>query len=699
MMIMQRKKFPRSPIKRKQTTLAFENLNPFNALNCDNLAPATSAASQTAGAMQDKEEKKKKGDKRRIDTENNEERNESESEPIDKEMRKKEKRAKIIENNERWFNEICNSHKEGSGEAERITNKAEGSEVCNNRKEGGDEEKMSRKNGLRSLKSTKISIQHQLETLVCEVKKKGERCGFIAQNKDEMIQHSMDFKVHDRKSIIPLNIDFSRATCEICKEEMISRSDKLAHFKLQHEIVLQGYCPSCNLVVLGTKYPSRRKRHGAICSRSSMDQWTIFYDKTFRVECEEALKEKENKKRKKDVFEETINQKGRGCINEVLSKNGAFITNERGVDRCVMCYEIVGKLTKSARENHFKKCIGKQKFDSIDEDIVRIEKSTQRNENFVIRYQHRSVIELYPRIHKILEPYIKKDLEDKIKEKKEIAVEFVAVILFERINEEEVEQSLFFARCMQVRFLESSIGVEINNYLSSCLSEILEKIEGYSSKGSGWKMIDVISTDLNITVTHQIRPGNYVPPSDDTNNIIKNRAITVRNKDNQCILYMLAMSEKEREEPGFLKMITREYGDILPLSVFEKYFGGIFARMKTDLQKSNIILPLQMNDINIQRVKKALKIDQRINVFASEPESNLFYAKSLDRSEYCQDIYKNIYNEACFDDRVKGRTYNEKCVKCPIIAEHRYKIEQANNIDLIFYMRDERAHMYLFYDF
>ena len=87
--------------------------------------------------------------------------------------------------------------------------------------------------------------------------------------------------------------------------------------------------------------------------------------------------------------------------------------------------------------------------------------------------------------------------------------------------------------------------------------------------------------------------------------------------------------------------------------------------METNLKKNaNITLLVQINDVNIQRIKRILEIESRINVFSSEPD-NLFYAKSLDRSKYSHDIYKDIIKEKCFDDRVKGRSCNETCKKCP----------------------------------
>ena len=59
--------------------------------------------------------------------------------------------------------------------------------------------------------------------------------------------------------------------------------------------------------------------------------------------------------------------------------------------------------------------------------------------------------------------------------------------------------------------------------------------------------------------------------------------------------------------------------------------------METDLKNAYITLPVQINDVNIQRIKRVLEIESRISVFASEPD-NLFYAKSLDRSKYSQEV-------------------------------------------------------------
>ena len=135
---------------------------------------------------------------------------------------------------------------------------------------------------------------------------------------------------------------------------------------------------------------------------------------------------------------------------------------------------------------------------------------------------------------------VRATLEEFFTNHRNIKFKMVLICLMERISVktdrgvEEVEQSKSYFSSKTYRNLVSTNPEKI---VKKCFSKILNDLEEYNSKGSGWYFKEVLKLEVNTFEFNPTKGSSYISLPDWISN--KKAIVNIQNKDDKCFLWCI----------------------------------------------------------------------------------------------------------------------------------------------------------------
>ena len=511
-----------------------------------------------------------------------------------------------------------------------------------------------------------------------------KNCNQILESKDSKILHMKDHKQHHWRQNYVFPINFKNLSCEICYMNFKSEQNKLYHYEINHKKILDSYCIQCNdvnFVNMQTKSKKERhkkQRHQGITS----DNEKNFY---------------ENLKKMK------LTQIGRGQ-KYVYSQNkiGLYLDSQ---NKCVICKKNLEGVREDVQRHHFLLCIGKKKVSDDDDDddddddgdsknhndVIRVETTTQKGLHKLIRYQWPQVDVNVEQVFYRIRPYVDSDIVSNVMESKEVNIHYVIVILFERTVNGVNDQQFTWFRMPGKDFncfnIEQS---DLDAYMMCVNTTLSEKVEDYLNMGSGWKIVDVISHEITLITRKKIgkKVGKYIKPNTPLQKLMRGKyncsqIINPKTDDHFCLIYCIAIHQAVNGDRMSLLELAKTNPEPNKDYLYAHY-GSKIDKLKSDL--SSFVFPLKINRGTINKIKKILGLQKRINFIGYE-NGELF-----NLSQDCDVFPTTVTPSECYENLCN-------CPLCHETANLMYEEMCDQSLDLLVYSNQQNSHVSLIADF
>ena len=116
-------------------------------------------------------------------------------------------------------------------------------------------------------------------------------------------------------------------------------------------------------------------------------------------------------------------------------------------------------------------------------------------------------------------------------------IQFALNVRFRIDRNGRIEYMNHYFNKMQPIILNQDNINGLNNFMNQFVDEVKGEIEGWSEKGSGWIVDEILEAFINVARYQPLRGGSYMPLSEKLKN--KKAIVNVKNRDNMCLRWAL----------------------------------------------------------------------------------------------------------------------------------------------------------------
>jgi len=252
---------------------------------------------------------------------------------------------------------------------------------------------------------------------------------------------------------------------------------------------------------------------------------------------------------------------------------------------------------------------------------------------------------------------IKYLLKKILKKRKNIKINFFMNIIMEKGD----ETNNFPISTQLIELLHES---EINEVVQKHCEQLERRIENYTFRGSGWRILRIDYHAMGVNNYRPLRGSGYIKLPDEINN--KKATINIKNTDDKCFIYCLGRRFDSNPENDHLERVSKHLKHVCKDLGFDQINTPVkhsdFPKIE---QQFNISINVYDKDAKsiIYKTKKVINYDRHIDLLFVEEEEKCHYVwvknfnklmntqtKNERRKYFCRNCLAHFMSEAKLND-------------------------------------------------